>query len=692
MVMLFLILNTDLLLVLCYKYPTLSTIITHDHQSGLLTPMDSYQDVSIHTDNNNITWITIAVESQTNNTCTQNLVRELLHAFTHIDTAITRLIVLKSQHTHSFIDGHDIHSFRQLRHKQTALRMAQAGQHLCAEISALPVPVVALVQGRCIGAGLEIALACDYILGVNTAETQFTLNEFSLGIHPCFGEITKLLHRVGVEKGLEFLFSQATWNVHTAQKRHLLDNHVTASQVNDTIQSLLGRKKKTFPRHDKTSFLNQIKPSFILRHQLKKLALKYSKSPYLLQGAQQAFIEYWVKQNQNQQAGNRLIAEAESFSELLMSQETQNFIHLRLAEQRLSLSTSHIPYRPHQVHIIGTGLPAQEFAIHCAKQGIPCLIFNFKPEQLVQVQQNIEQALQNKYGRNHKCINHIRQNLHYSSSRKTLSMAELLADLTEETLHKKQLLLADLEELVSEKSIILTHCISLDFRELISPLLYQDRVIGLHLYMPIEDMRLVELVQIPNITPIEKFERSIGFMRLINKLPLSTVGGTDFVIARILIVYLFQGMRLHQQGVPHNVIDQAAREFGMTHGPLELADQIGLDLCYALGELAKCVMGLEIPATLTQKYKLGKYGMKTNSGFYRYRYGRRLKPERAQWSGDFELMKKKLVKQMVEEAHSCLELDAFEEAHLLDVLDACTVWGVGFPEFRGGAIRYASQH
>jgi 3-hydroxyacyl-CoA dehydrogenase/enoyl-CoA hydratase/3-hydroxybutyryl-CoA epimerase len=153
-------------------------------------------------------------------------------------------------------------------------------------------------------------------------------------------------------------------------------------------------------------------------------------------------------------------------------------------------------------------------------------------------------------------------------------------------------------------------------------------------------------------------------------------------------MYLVQGMRLQQQGVPVTTVDQAAREFGMRYGPLELADHIGLDVCLQLGELAKQQLGLEIPVSLRTMVAHMKLGRKTQNGFYRYRHDRALKTEREQWTGNIEQMKRKLVKPMIEEAHLCLELGLIEDAGILDL---SVVNGCGFPAFRGGPIRYATH-
>lgn len=645
-----------------------------------------YQNVSVSIDEQAITWITMEVASQTDNTCTQNLIRELIHVFTHIDTDRTCLIVLQSAHEHSFLNGHDIPTFRQLRHKQTALRLAQAGQHLCAEITACKVPVIALIQGYCIGAGLEIALACDYLIGVQSPKTCFSFNEFSLGVHPCFGEVTKLLHRTGRDVGMDFLFSEQCWDAQDAYQKKLIDCCIAHSEIEKTLQTLKPQQKRQFVRHDKTPLLNQLTPSFILRNKLQRIAFRHTKAKQLSQ-QQQAFIHYWVKQSQGQHPEKYLIQEAESFADLLMGHETQNLVHIRLAERRLDLATTAFQYHPKHICIIGNNLLTQELATYCAQKGLSIVIYARRATDLTKVQEGISAILENLYSTDRVTLNQVNSHIHYSSNISCLEQAELLIDTTDEDMQAKQLLLAELEEYTQASATILTHCLSLDFRELIAPMIYQDRVIGIHFFMPLCQMRLVELAHIPSITPNDKFERVIGFMRLINKLPLSIAGGSDFVIGRILIIYLFQGMRLQQQGVPHNIIDQAARDFGMTLGPLELADRIGLDLCLSLGELAKRIMGLEVPASLSDKTQLGQLGMKSNTGFYRYRHGRMLKPERLQWDGDFELMKKKLVKQMVEETQLCIELGIVEDP---DILDACVVWGIGFPEVRGGPIRYAA--
>ena len=165
---------------------------------------------------------------------------------------------------------------------------------------------------------------------------------------------------------------------------------------------------------------------------------------------------------------------------------------------------------------------------------------------------------------------------------------------------------------------------------------------------------------------------------------LAIPGRPGQLVNRILLHYILQGTRLHQQGVPQAYIDRAGKNSGMTQGPLELADKLGLDNCLRLAEsLQKTKHTIEIPYSLHDKVKAGTLGIKSGSGFYRYRNGNRLKTERTQWNGSEQALQEKLVGQICEEAAICLEEGLLDNP---DLIDAGIIFGAGFAPYPGGPL------
>jgi 3-hydroxyacyl-CoA dehydrogenase/enoyl-CoA hydratase/3-hydroxybutyryl-CoA epimerase len=160
-------------------------------------------------------------------------------------------------------------------------------------------------------------------------------------------------------------------------------------------------------------------------------------------------------------------------------------------------------------------------------------------------------------------------------------------------------------------------------------------------------------------------------------------------------------VRLVLEGVPGEDVDRAAVRFGMPMGPLELLDQVGVDIA---ADVAKTFAALArdpgpVPARFAEMVKDGALGKKAGRGFYEYPKGdRRGKPTRwavptnprtlpkSEPSGELTELEKRLVYPMINEAAKCLEAGVVAEPWMLDF---AMVLGTGFAPFRGGPLRFA---
>jgi 3-hydroxyacyl-CoA dehydrogenase/enoyl-CoA hydratase/3-hydroxybutyryl-CoA epimerase len=198
-------------------------------------------------------------------------------------------------------------------------------------------------------------------------------------------------------------------------------------------------------------------------------------------------------------------------------------------------------------------------------------------------------------------------------------------------------------------------------------------------------MQLVEIVSAANTDP-DSAARAAAFTRHIDRLPLPVASKPGFLVNRILMPYLMEAVILESEGVPAPSIDQAALDFGMPMGPLELADTVGLDICLHVGEILGAHFGSEVPARLRELVAKGALGKKGGSGFYKWDGDTKGAPDKGGYNnpGMTEITDR-LVLRFLNEAMACLREGVVADA---DLLDAGVIFGTGFAPFRGGPMHY----
>ena len=170
-------------------------------------------------------------------------------------------------------------------------------------------------------------------------------------------------------------------------------------------------------------------------------------------------------------------------------------------------------------------------------------------------------------------------------------------------------------------------------------------------------------------------------------MPLECRSSPGFVVNRILAPYMAEAMDLAEAGVPLAEIDQAAEEFGMPMGPIELVDTVGLDVALHVSKVLGAAMDRPVPQKLAAMVEAGQLGRKTGQGFYRWENGKAVKPaaEEARAAED--------IQDRLDSADGqrSRRLPADGVVSDADLLDAGVIFGTGFAPFRGGPINYARE-
>ncbi|SPX59966.1 yfcX enoyl CoA hydratase [Legionella feeleii] len=269
-----------------------------------------------------------------------------------------------------------------------------------------------------------------------------------------------------------------------------------------------------------------------------------------------------------------------------------------------------------------------------------------------------------------------------------IAKADVIIEAVFENLAVKQTIMKEVEQKASKEAIIATNTSSIPLDEISQVMENPTRLIGIHFFNPVAKMDLVEVVS-SNKTAKDVSKRSCSFVNQIGRLPLPVKSSPGFLINRVLMPYLMECVQLLEEGYSGEEIDEAAKNFGMVMGPVELADTVGMDVCLAVAENLTAHFGGSVPQKLRDMVKEGKLGRKSGQGFYRYKNGKaikqRMKPTKSAKGKDIA---NRLILRMVNEAASCLREGVVADS---DLLDGGMIFATGFAPFRGGPMNYAKQ-
>jgi 3-hydroxyacyl-CoA dehydrogenase/enoyl-CoA hydratase/3-hydroxybutyryl-CoA epimerase len=269
--------------------------------------------------------------------------------------------------------------------------------------------------------------------------------------------------------------------------------------------------------------------------------------------------------------------------------------------------------------------------------------------------------------------------------------ADLIIEAVPEKLELKQKVYAGLEPKMKQGAILATNTSSIPLQDLRTTLQRPERLLGLHFFNPVSRLQLVEVVSHDGTEP-EMLQEARAFVGAIDRLPLPVKSSPGFLVNRALTPYMLEAMVMLDERIDQRRIDEAAEKFGMPMGPIELADQVGLDICLDVGDMLRSKFGDLLPPTpawLREKVAKGELGRKTGKGFYTWKDGKAQKgaaPETGPRVSDE--MIDRLVLPMSNVCVACLREGIVDNA---DVVDGAMIFGTGYAPFRGGPLNYARQ-
>ena len=584
-----------------------------------------------------------------------------------------------------------------------------SGNEIFNAIEDLPVPTLTAINGIALGGGFEMCLSTDF--RVMSEKAKVGLPEVKLGLMPGFGGTVRLSRVIGADNAIEWICMGAENRADKALKMGAVDAVVAPEALREQSIAMLnsaiaGELNYEARRAVKTGkgLLNSME-SMMVFETAKGFVKGQTKGHY------PAPIEAIkvMQKHHNLTRDKALAVEAKGFAKLAKTTESQALIGLFNNDQLLKKKAKEydaIAKPTNKAAVLGAGIMGGGIAYISALKGTPILMKDIAEAGIELGLTEANKLLSKRVERKKmkplqmgEALNRIRPTLSYAE----FGDVDVVVEAVVENPKVKGIVLAEVEQHVGENAIIAsnTSTISIDF--LAKSVKRPENFLGMHFFNPVHMMPLVEIIR-GEKTSEEAVATTVAYAKKMGKTPVVVNDCPGFLVNRVLFPYFGGFAGLLKDGADFRQVDKVMEKFGFPMGPAYLMDVVGIDT----GKHANDVMAEGFPermkadftSAMDVLFENGFYGQKNNKGFYTYVEDKKGKPKKVFDESILELLAPVLGEArdfdaeeiiarcmipMCNEVVRCLEegiVDTAAEA------DMALVFGVGFPPFRGGALRY----
>ncbi|MBU2892062.1 fatty acid oxidation complex subunit alpha FadJ [Colwellia sp. D2M02] len=671
---------------------------------------------------NGIAHLVMDVADESMNTLKAEFAEQITQVLAQIkaDTSIIG-IVLCSGKPDSFVAGADINMLNACQTKEEVVALSRQGQMIFAQLEQLTIPIVAAINGPCLGGGLELAMACHGRICSDNAKTALGLPEVQLGLLPGSGGTQRLPKLVGLQKSLDMMLTGKQLRAKQALKSGLVDdvvpNSILISAAENLVLSFSTKGKHYHKSQRKIGLVEKLLANKagrnIVYQQAEKSVLSKTQGNY---PAPLKIIDC-VRTGLEASSTQGYQVEAEHFADLVMSSESQQLRHLFFATTEMKKEQGVADVKAEAIlkaGVLGGGLMGGGIAfVTATKANVPVRIKDINHK-------GINSALKYSYDLLNKKVK--RRFILKSEMQKQLAMitgtvnftgfksVDIVVEAVFEDLALKQEMVVAVEEHTQEQTIFASNTSSLPIHKIAAQAKRPENVIGLHYFSPVDKMPLVEIIPHEN-TSDKTISTTVAFAKKQGKTPIVVKDKAGFYVNRILAPYMNEAAILLLAGEPVDKIDNALVKFGFPVGPMQLLDEVGIDVGAKIGPILQADLGerFAAPAAFDKLIDDGRLGKKVNKGLYLYKQPKKglvakltglIKPLPSKPVDESiypllgitpkgklsaETIAKRCLYMMLNEAARCVDEGIVRNARDGDI---GAIFGIGFPPFLGGPLRY----
>ena len=649
------------------------------------------------------------LEGSSVNKFNQQTLEELQAAVAKLQNTNIKGVIFSSAKS-AFIVGADITEFtaKFSESENQIMNWLEDGNKIFNDIEDLPVPTVSLINGFALGGGFEMAICTDYRIGTSGAVVG--LPEVRLGILPGFGGTVRMPRLIGADNANQWISSGSHIKSQQAFEEGLLDAIVEEEKLLEAAVALIqqcneGKFDYKKIRQRKTSALTltpiEMNVAFDSAKGIvgSKAGIHYPAPVTAIQV---------MKNAATLDRAGALEVEHKGFVKLAKSKVAANLVQMFLNDQFLSgkskkLVASAIEIR--QAAVLGAGIMGGGIAYQSALKATPILMKDI-------VQEGLDLGMSEAYKLANKQVSrgkmdsvrmaNLISNIQSTLTYKSFDTVDIVVEAVIENTNLKKKVLSELEDQVRNDTIIATNTSTISVDELAISLKRPENFCGMHFFNPVPVMPLVEVIRGARSSEAA-VATAVAYARKMGKTPIVVNNCPGFLVNRILFPYFGAFSQLIHEGADYCQIDKALEAFGWPMGPAYLLDVIGIDTAVHCQEVMAAGferMVITFDSAIDRLYEKKYFGQKAGKGFYLYKPDKRGKPKKLQnpearsliagaQSASIDYSDEKIIERMM--LAMCLETVRCLEDGIVETpieADMGLVLGLGFPTFRGGALRY----
>jgi 3-hydroxyacyl-CoA dehydrogenase/enoyl-CoA hydratase/3-hydroxybutyryl-CoA epimerase len=633
-------------------------------------------------------------------------------------------VLIRSGKPGMFIAGADLKELDSAGSVQELHTWLKAGQELFNRIDRLKKPTLAAISGICLGGGLELALACDYRVAADTPATSIGLPETKLGLIPGWGGTQRLTKLIGPRRAITMILKGERVSARAARDAGIVGDAVAPHALDRVCREVLARAIASGgipsgPKRKRTIgewFLEGPLGRTLLFRKAREAAAAETRGRYPAVEAAIDAVETGIRDG----TARGLEVEGLHCAEMAFTpagKSLRRIFFLTEGAKRKARSS----FKAQRAAVLGAGTMGAAIAAVLAGSGAQVRLRDVKEEFLAKGLERIRGMFAYDVKKKVAKLPEAEEKFRRITPTTTwtgLSDVEIVIEAVLEDIAVKRAAFAELDAHVSDGCILATNTSALDLDELAAGTKKPQRVVGIHFFNPVERMPLVEVVR-GKATSDEALAAALGVVRQLGKVPVIVKNRPGFLVNRILGPYLVEaGWLLLQLGSPR-ALDEAAKDFGMPMGPMELLDTIGIEVAASVVKTLQAAFGPRLaPAGVFEKMiELKWLGKKSGTGFYSHDGGEPTVNVKLTDVVDAAVAAEKppafdprealvfagprlpdqtdlpsataarLVFPMINEAARALDEGVCESP---DDVDLAMVLGTGFAPFRGGLWHYAT--